>query len=245
MIKRLLKLVVIGVIGLLILVVYWYSPYKIEGYGYYDKIWAHRANSIAKAQSALGAFKGIELDLVYDKASNAFDVNHPPAISINLSLETYLSNIPLSKEPYLWLDIKNLNANNAYLILKRLEVIFENYKHSKVLVETVNPAALPIFDRSGFITSYYLPYGLCLKDSKDLEETIALIKRNLLLQPNLALSSDYQDYSIVSKYFPKRNKYFWAIERPINSKYKAIRTVLKDTTVKALLLNYKTFNSGR
>ena len=193
----------------------------------------------------MGTFKGVELDLIYNKTSNKFDVNHPPAVSINLSFEKYLSSLSLEKEPYLWLDIKNLNKDNAYLILNRLEDLFQNYKHSKVLVESVNPEALPIFDRSGFITSYYLPYGLSLRTSVDLEETITLIKRNILLQPNLALSSDYQDYELVSKYFPKREKYFWAIERPINTKYNAIQSVLKDSTVKALLLNYRTFNSDR
>ena len=53
---------------------------------YSSKVWAHRVNSIEKYQEARDIFSGIELDLMFDVASNTFDVNHPPAKSINLSL---------------------------------------------------------------------------------------------------------------------------------------------------------------
>ncbi len=247
MMKRLKILMALGLFGLLALALYWYAPYKVEGYGYYHKIWAHRANSIEKANKALDYFKGVELDLMYDKTTNTLDVNHPPAESINLSFERYLSEINLKEMPFLWLDIKNLNGDNAYLIQTKLVALFKthNYDLSKVLVESTEAKVLPIFDRAGFLTSYYLPYGLSLRKPKDLEKKLSGIKRYIKYQPNLMLSSDYQDYAVVNKYFPKHYKCFWAIERPINNKYDEIRTVLKDTMVKVVLLNYRALNADR
>ena len=147
---------------------------------------------------------------MYDKTTNTLDVNHPPAESINLSFERYLSEINLKEMPFLWLDIKNLNGDNAYLIQTKLVALFKthNYDLSKVLVESTEAKVLPIFDRAGFLTSYYLPYGLSLRKPKDLEKKLSGIKRYIKYQPNLMLSSDYQDYAVVNKYFPKHYKCF-------------------------------------
>jgi hypothetical protein len=59
------------------------------------KVWAHRVNSIEKLAQTGALYSGVELDLVFVDEGEAafFDVNHPPAPSIGLSLDAYLSSV--------------------------------------------------------------------------------------------------------------------------------------------------------
>ena len=223
---------------------YRYSPYKIEGLGFYDKIWAHRANTVDKANSAANYFNGFELDLIYNEISNIFDVNHPSTKNINLTFETYLNKIEVEQQPFMWLDIKNLKLENAAQILKRLEMLFSknNFKRSNILVESRYPDALDMFNALGYKTSYYLPSKLYVKSKEQLSKQITIISSKLKKQPYLAISSTYLDYEVLTKYFPKRTKYIWTLIGPYSvNKFQDVRTVLKDSTVKAVLFNYKTF----
>src|SRR5690349_3170954 len=76
------------------------------------KVWAHRVNSIEKKKEIGDKFSGIELDLVYNKTTGIFDVNHPPAASINLSLADYLK-ADLNTNRGYWFDFKNLEEDNV------------------------------------------------------------------------------------------------------------------------------------
>ncbi|WP_452600211.1 hypothetical protein [Pontimicrobium sp. MEBiC01747] len=247
--KKYLRIITVFLIfSITILVVYLYSPYKIEGVGYYDKIWAHRVNSLEKLNSALDYFEGVELDLIYNEKSNVLDVNHTPGESIGLNFETYLNAIPANTYPYLWLDIKTLNRDNADLILKRLVYLFKAKKYplKNVLVETLQPEALPVFEKQGFKTSYYLPPKLYLKEADDLKNSIAEIKRVIKSQPNISISTGYRNYQIIKTHFPNQNKYIWAINRVVNyAEYTEIRNILKDKTVSIVLLNYKAIKGNR
>jgi len=69
-----------------------------------EKIWIHRVNSIEKLGEVQADFYGVELDVVFLDSLNEFDVNHPPAESINLSLFEYLSTIKENKKLHFWLD---------------------------------------------------------------------------------------------------------------------------------------------
>jgi len=229
-------------------VVYLYSPYKIEGIGYYNKIWAHRVNSLEKLDSALNYFEGVELDLIYNEENNILDVNHTLGESISLSFETYLKAIPSNTYPYLWLDIKMLNKDNADLILKRLVHLFKERKYplENVLIEALQPEALPVFKEQGFKISYYLPPKLYLKDANDLRNSIDEIKRVIVSQPNIAMSTDYRNYKIIKAHFPDQKKYIWAITRMANySEYTKIRDILKDETVNVVLLKYRALKGNR
>ena len=226
---------------------YRYSPYKLEYLGHYDRIWAHRVNSTEKLKSAQKYFKGIEVDVVYDDKNDVLDVGHPPSPSINLDLEKYISLIGISEKPNIWLDIKNLNAENGDLILKKLVQIFSKYNYplEKVLVETRYPEILQSFSDSGFKTSFYLPYGLTEKNSNDKDAEIRKIKTILQNQPSLAISSDYKDYDIMKEYFPEKDKYLWIINSVTKHGFSTPRKVFKDSTVKAVLISYKTWDTNR
>lgn len=234
-------------LGVVLLLIYSYSPYKIEFMGSYNKIWAHRTNSSYKLNSALKYFKGVEIDIIYDEHSNTFDVNHPPSKSINLTLSKLLADIQQKERPYLWLDIKNLNYKNAPIIFDKLVILFNrfNFEFDKVLIETRYPKALPIFTKAGFKTSYYLPYRLNKKKDSELKEEINKIDKILKEQPNIGISTNHKDYDIINANFPNKTKYIWALVWPINIDFFITNRILKDPKVKVVLVNYKSLKGNR
>lgn len=243
------KILLLGILAVLALkYIYPYCPYKVEFLGFYDeKIWAHRVNSTEKLSSALKYYNGVELDLVYNEKLNVLDVNHPPTESINLSFENYLKTLNDDQQPYLWLDIKNLEQENAHVIFNRLQSLFGNraYPIAKVLIETRFPEALPIFTEAGYLTSYYLPYDLISKSSKNLNKEILKISKVLKNQPKIGISTNYIDYQIIRNHFPEKTKYIWALVSSINKSFLKTRAVLKDETVKVVLVNYKVLKGNR
>src|SRR5690606_16821968 len=180
-------------------------------------------------------FDGVELDLEYHSEADFLDVNHSPTTSINLSFEDYFKTIN-KKQPFIWLDIKRLDTINSDAIFKKLTTVFEaeSYPIHKVLIETQQPESLPIFTNYGFATSYYLPANLRLKDSLLLQNNISSIEKILKTQPNIAISTDYKDYEVVTKYFPNSKKYIWILVSNFNTEFTQIRKILNDNTVQAV-----------
>jgi len=237
-----LKYLGFGILTLFLIgVVNHYATCKLELLGHYSKIGAHRVNSIEKLNLAVKHFEIIELDLEYDEVNKVMDVNHPPATSINLSLENYTSLIDSNQQPFLWLDIKNLTKNNSNEILNRLSEVFKrsNYPLNEVLIETQNPEALPVFAKAGFKTSYYLPYGLCKMDDDELSKTVTGIKEVLNNHPNIAISSDVQDYEILAKFFPRITKYTWTTGSVFRNHFIQTQKALRDPNVAIVLVTYK------
>lgn len=242
-IKNKFKILLITILS----ISYYYYPYKIEATGFYYKIWAHRVNSIEKLNSALNYFDGIELDLVYNSEKDLLDVNHPPTESIELSFEDYFNEIENNHFPYLWLDIKNINKGNVRPILKKLLLLFKSksYPLNKILIESRKANELLLFEEEGFNTSFYLPSNLHKKDSLSLSKSILEIKKVITLQPNIAISTNFKDYNIIKKEFPNHKKYIWAIVRPLHFHHLKIREILKDKSVKIVLLNYNVIRGNR
>ena len=218
---------------LILVVIYRFNPYRVSFLGHYDKIWAHRVNDTNKLVSAIQYFEGIELDLIYLEDTNTLDVNHPPAPSTGLTFEVYLSKIENGQRPFMWLDIKNLKASNADRIFEKLTSLFQesSYPLNMVLIESRYPEALPRFTNAGFKTSYYLP----TKPS----ENINVIDSVLQSQPNIAISSSYTNYETMIASFPKKTKYIWILNHDKFKEYSLVRRILKDTTVKVVLVPYR------
>jgi len=245
--KLLKRLVLFGFMALAFSYIYHWSPYKLEFLGHYDKIWAHRVNSTEKLVSAINYFEGVELDLVYLEKEDVLDVNHPPAESIGLSFDKYMSVLNENEQPYLWLDIKNLKADNAQLILRNLLNVLKNknYPLSKVLVETQFPEALTIFTEAGFKASYYLPYGMGNLTDSELKLAINKIDKELAKQPKIGISSNYHDYELMRKHFPDATKYLWALMPTFHTNFSTVKKPLQDSTVEVMLIKYNALTGDR
>ena len=101
------------------------------------------------------------------------------------------------------------------------------------------------FEEEGFKTSFYLPSNLYKKDSLSLSKSISEIKKVITVQPNIAISTSFKDYNIISKEFPNHTKYIWAILKPLHFQHYKIRKILKDKSVNAVLLNYHVVKGNR
>lgn len=247
MIKGRNKILILALVLASIAYFYKFSPKRIEFLGHYNKVFAHRVNSIEKQNQALKYFKGIEFDLVYLKAKDVLDVNHPPAESIGLTFENYLKNIKNKSHPFLWLDIKKLDTTNEAGILLKLNTLFElkKYPKSKVLIETLSPEALPKFTKAGYLTSYYLKPGLYKLKGEALIKEVNKIKSILELQPNIGISSSFLDYDVMHEFFPNKTKYVWVLSSSYGTKYREIRTILEDETVAVVLSKFRSFTGNR
>ncbi|GAA4270177.1 hypothetical protein GCM10022257_22780 [Hyunsoonleella aestuarii] len=217
------------------------SVYKAPFMGFYtSKIYGHRVNYLNKLQQAKSSFIGVELDLVYLEDLNLFDVRHPPEASTNFYFEDYLNEIGEENDLKLWLDIKNLNSDNAENILARMDYLLKTHNRLResILIETVFPDALSMFQKAGYTTSYYLPY-LHLLSKSDQKDTLSYIKNTLKTYPELGISTHYMGYPILENEFPESSKYLWALGG--NNIYKdifLIRKLLKDQTVKIVLVSF-------
>lgn len=226
---------------------YKFTPYRIEFVGFYNKIWTHRVNSLQKQEAALLFHKGIEVDLDYIEESDFLDINHLPAPSINLSFEEYINNIPVQRNfPYLWLDIKELDTLNNKRIFDKIFPVLNSkqYPLEKVLVESMQPEALQIFEEAGFKTTFYLPWNLNDLTEKELSIQMNSLKKIEKDFPHTAFSTNTKQYELIKKYFPEKDLYLWAEgHRPIKD-YFLFRKILKDDKVIAVLSPYRSYKGG-
>lgn len=126
----------------------------------FEKIWAHRVNSIGKLQQASKIFSGVELDIVFKQENHTiyFDVNHPPAESIHLTLDEYLYSARSCNKLKYWLDLKNLSPNNKHLVLKHLKKLIKKYNlNNRIILESPEYQSLTFLSQNNIYTSYYLP----------------------------------------------------------------------------------------
>lgn len=123
-----------------------------------DKIWLHRCNSMEKLYEKHAIYPNIEVDIVF-RGNRVFDVTHDTDTSFNLNLSAYFSYMK-DKEGKIWLDVKNLTADNRLAALERLDRLVKHYriKKDRIIVESPVWEALDVFTHKGYYTSYYVTY---------------------------------------------------------------------------------------
>jgi hypothetical protein len=236
------KLAIFIFLAIFIVVVYHFATFKFDYMGYQNKIWAHRVNSIEKLQFTQHRYSGIELDLVFDEKTRTFDVNHPPVASIGLTLDSFFSHYDSKNQGGIWLDFKNLKAENSDSSLKRLLKLVQKYNldKGKIIVESQSPQFLESFENAGFKTSYYLPVFLHQLSEEYLNIKLSEIEQNIENNPTTAISTNIVDYEIIAKHFPNHTKYLWSIDKTFTSRifknYFRNRKALKDPNVEVLLV---------
>lgn len=201
-----------------------------------NKIWVHRVDSKCKLQEALDRFTGVELDLVFLKNKNRYDVNHPPQKSINLSLDEYLGSIRSPDKYSFWFDFKSVNQDDIRASLKKLNDLVEKYKlnKQKLVIESKNPTMLKLFKEYGYFISYYLP-------STD-EETANILKIRKIINENGidTVSTHADDLSFIQHHLEGiKSILLWAPELNIDNKYHRVKireNLLSDRRIKVLLV---------
>lgn len=204
--------------------------YKIFQVLYSSKIWAHRVNSIEKFQEAHDIYSGIELDLVFNSINNKFDVNHPPAKSINLSLIDFLKTKKNYSDFGIWLDFKNLNESNYQQSANKLDSIVKalNINPETIIVESPKPLFLESFSSKKFKTSYYLPSNINDYKKDSLLKQSQLIDKLTSTNKIDFISSDIKDYAFMKKSFPNSKILTWITNDPpkIKNYYSLKRSII-------------------
>lgn len=239
------SLLILVILAIIAVIGYRYSSKRLELYGHYDKVWAHRVNDLKKLRSAKGNFAGVELDLVYMPKIDKLDIHHPPKPPSKLYFEQYFKSLKDKSLP-LWLDLKNLNTENAEAVLNRLESIFKTEKNSfqrkNIIIESQQVESLHVFRKKGYRTSWYIAKRFSKANAKKMKAKIT----KGLHHPEIELSSNYHNYPYLQKVFPQRTKNFWIMTSTYDPEtlenYSLIRKLIADKNVKTVLIPYVNFN---
>ena len=218
----------------------------------FEKIWAHRVNSVGKLDQLGRLYAGVELDLMIQIDSRGamhFDINHPPADSIGLSLDAYWSRAQGTGPLGYWLDIKNLDADNAAAAASQLRALMQRHGLAthQVVTESTEYIALAELSAAGLRTSFYLPYlKLEELDDEELERRAVDLARQAREARAGAISFpghmlDYVRTSIRPRvgdvemltWYPRRS-----LANPEDAPF--LQTVIDDPAVEIVLVGHRT-----
>lgn len=170
-----------------------FERYKLPGH-----VYAHRTNSPERAKLYANYYQAFEFDAVWDEVLGKLDIYHyPEHNSMQFYFDNLLTIVP--KTSRLWLDLKNLTANNKQHVVDYLDQLFpEVEQRQRLIVESKNPLDLELLKQSGYKTSYYLPSANKLHGCEEDSSVKAVI--NNINQ----ISSDYISFPYSQQEFVDR-----------------------------------------
>ena len=186
-----------------------------------DKIWLHRTDELKKVEDFYGTYQNFEIDTHFfdenlaqrvGKNEAYFDVGHDGVEhSVGLDLAQMLEFIRQKEAEFkqkapkiqtnskIWLDFKNLNAQNSAPALQKLIKIADKagFKRGDIIVKSGAHEQLRAFRAAGFYTSYYVPYfelGALKKDGEQIAARLRAIAASGAVD---ALSFPYYLYDFI------------------------------------------------
>lgn len=228
------------VLFFVLLIVFFLSLYSLETIAFLfpKKVFAHRVNSLENLEAAASQFKGVELDITVSITPPYFDVNHPPAQSIGLSLETYLQKATALGITHFWFDVKNLNTSTALILNEQLPKLIAKMqiKESHCIVESTNPMFLQFLMNNGFKTSYYLP----ILNEKAIDNVVEGINSDSKNLPTSFFSTSFEELTEVKKRFKNKKYITWYGGTPhysekVQSRF-CLYKILLDNDVEVILV---------
>ncbi len=200
------------------------------------KCWLHRTNSVEKLQELSSKYKGVEIDVFFDKEKLEFYVGHDLEKEMEISLEQMLERIDKNKK--IWLDIKNLNITNYVELLKKLNELLKKYDLDKnnFILEGDKYELLSFYKKEGFYVSYYDKFELENKTKDEIEKW----KRNLeMIQKYVsAISFTEKKYKYIKNFNLNIDLLTWTSSKEWEFLYlkKEKRKMLQDNQVKVILV---------
>ena len=125
---------------------------------YREKLWLHRCNSLEKLAEQSDRFANVEVDIII-RPDGLLDVTHDADTTFGLSIDPYFAHIG-QHHTRLWLDIKNVNADNVEKLRQHLDTLCRMYgvKQEQLIVESRDATALSHLTAAGYYTSYYVDF---------------------------------------------------------------------------------------
>jgi glucan phosphoethanolaminetransferase (alkaline phosphatase superfamily) len=140
---------------------------KLAAAGLASRIVPHRVNSTGKlAEILYDGYRSLELDVLHRPGQNGghFEVGHGEKDASGHDLAEVLELMPRAAMEKVWIDVKNLNAENLEQVTAELRQLESRFGlKRRVIFESPAAEQLPAITKEGFHTSYYLPTELLLR----------------------------------------------------------------------------------
>jgi hypothetical protein len=178
------------------------------------RIWLHRVNSVTRARWAAERYPGLEIDLVYEPERGEFDVRHPPAPSIELSLGALLATLHAPQRLWYWLDLKRVPSWAAHEAAAQLDLLLRRLGlHDRCVVESTVAPVLAAFSARGFYTSYGVRVkGLYGAGDAAIRRFVEATTLALRESGANAISAPHEGFELLQRYFPHYDLLFWGIQ---------------------------------
>ena len=177
-----------------------------------NKNWLKAVNTPEKMNKADKNLSGIEMDIYFDSATKSFLVHHNVDAPVSYPFDNLLKIYhERGLTASIWMDFKNLSAQNQQAALNTLIPLREKYHlENKILVESGIPELLNAFVDQNFYTSYYTPYFNPYSLDKDsLQKIDQEIQNNLSKSKVQALSGYYFQLPFLHERFPNYPILIW------------------------------------
>lgn len=121
-----------------------------------DRLWLHRTNTVEKLYEFENRYRHFECDVLFQPEAGEFCISHDELTPV--SLRPYLVFLGKNPDRRLWLDFKNLTAENSRAADSLLTAWLESYavEKAQLIVESRDWPALRRFTDEGYYTSCYL-----------------------------------------------------------------------------------------
>lgn len=204
-----------------------------------SKTWAHRVNTMEEARIKSSVFEGLEIDLYYNPRTDQLLLGHDLQDTINgLNLDAWLEAVEEPAAHYYWLDMKNLNADNAARIADNINRVAEKWHITDhVMIEQWDVSALKIIKKHSLHVILWVDN---LYESGHSEEKWRLTMQKDIdnLHPN-AISGNYQMFHILTECFPEQNIHLWDTPKEYNeTNVTHTRMLIQHPSIKVVLVDY-------
>lgn len=206
-----------------------------------SKIWAHRTNEIEVAKGKKGLFVGLEIDLIYSINTNTLYVAHdPPDTLENKTFDNWLAALSNHSDNHYWLDIKNLDLENAYFVGTKVYELADKYDIvNNIIIESTFKEALKIIKKTNLHVLYWVENITWIEDKDTNRWKNRLTQAIKELEP-FALSCSFTMYPLLSDSFPNNNIHYWH-NTPSNYTSEDVeltKKICRTPNVKVVLVDY-------
>lgn len=204
-----------------------------------SKVWAHKVNDTATAREKSKKFAGLEIDAIYSNYQDKIFVGHNPGDTANnLQIDDWFNYVENPSQKCFWIDMKNLDGQNAKPISKILHDIMEKHNMTdNIFVESPDVNALKTIKHSGLRVILWTenPVWNKIDTATWIENTKGKIKE---LDPD-AISNEAEMYELLTENFPDQNIHLWQTPAKYNdSNASRTRMMCNNKSVKVVLVDY-------
>lgn len=212
---------------------------QVGSFLFRDKIWVHRVNGVERFREVQDSFRGFEIDLIY--SGQEIMVGHPGSKKATIPIWSFFQAISAESDTYWWCDLKNMNSENADVILSGIIEICQEFglNQTFLLLETTSPDMVPLIEDRGFYASYYLS-DLSIMNLDDRNKALKDINSSVVRYRIKMISQSIENYSLMKENFPELNKAIWFLTMKYNKENQArVNAVLnQDPTVQVALVHH-------